>query len=165
MTMKTMCKLLAFSLAAVLLLSACGKENKKAQTEDDADVNYGDYITPVVDRKVTECISEMQLSSELGYPVHLSGTNGDSEAWYESADNTCLVALTLENKSRAEFDTIAADPAQWTMQTELGEVAYWNVNKTELIAYYSGYAVSVATDDASAASMQRIMQMILNSLN
>ena len=153
-------------MAATLLLTGCGGGGDKSNhtKKTNATINYEDYVTPVVDRKVTDCISIQQINAAISYENMTETTATDSRADYYSEDGSCHLSLGLENKSRAAFDAIAADPALWTMQENLGEIAYWSVDHTELIAYQNGYSVSVYLAPSNTISMQMIMRDILSSL-
>ena len=167
--MKPIVKMLSLLLALLLLLTACGKEEPQKEVEEEVpQIDYNDFITSVVDRAVADCITEEEMSTILGYPMHLSGTGGDSEARYASESGTSHLTLTLENMEEKDFEAMVADEAMWSPQYNLSVTAYWNVDQSEMIAYCNGYAVSVAgyseTDSYFADGIHRIMQALLNNL-
>ena len=166
----------AVALAAVLLLTACGqgdKDNKKdaqTATTTGAVINYEDYITPVVDRGIIDCISADQINGLLegyGYSYRIALQDGytDSMAMYQSEDGLHTITLSLENMARESFDAIAANPALgWIALTELGEAVYWNGDQTELIAYQNGYAFSMAVQNMPNAVMVDMAEIVLDNL-
>lgn len=166
----------AVTLAAALLLTACGKgdkDNKKdaqTATTTGAVINYEDYITPVVDRGIIDCISADQINGLLegyGYSYRIALQDGytDSMAMYRSEDGLHTITLSLENMARESFDAIATDPALgWIALTELGDAVYWNGDQSELIAYQNGYAFSMAVQNMPNAVMVGMAEIILDNL-
>lgn len=164
-------------LAAVLLLTACGKKGGSSKDSDKkggttgASINYEDYITPVVDRKITDCISVEQINgllSDYGYSYRMNQQDGytDSVAMYQSEDGVHTITLTLENMARDSFDAIATDPTiGWIALTELGEAVYWNGDQTELIAYQNGYAFSMSVWNMPNAVMLGMAELVLQKLS
>lgn len=164
------------ALAAVLLLAACGKgdkDNKKDQqtaTTTGAVINYEDYITPVVDRKVVDCISADQINGlleEYGYSYRIALQDGytDSMAMYRSEDGLHTITLSLENMTAEAFETIATNPVVgWIALPEVGENVYWNSNQTELITYQNGYAFSMAVQNMPNAVMVGMAEIVLENL-
>ena len=165
-----MTKWLWLVLAAVLLLSACGEaDTDRKKDADDGDdtapsINYEDFIDPVVDRKVSDCITAEELSALMQVEGMTLILDTDSEATYQSPDGYYMVTLGLENQTRAAFDTLVSDPSVWTVQDGLGEAAYWGVDQTELVAYQNGYAVSVSGYHVYYGCLQSIMERVLENL-
>lgn len=174
--MKTSYRIGVALLAAVLLLTGCGKAGNGSDSKKDsnkttgATVNYEDYVTPVVDRKIKDCISVDEINELLGslmlsYTMSEYGYATDSKVSYESEDGTRTITLTLENMTREDFDAIAANPdVGWIALDDLGEAAYWNRNQTELIAYENGYALSMAVQNIANAAMIGMTEIILEDL-
>ena len=168
--MKKTAKWLLLTLAAVLCLTACGKADTDRNTDkNDKDdpapsINYEDYIDPVVDRKVADCITTEELSAVMGVENMTLVVSTDSVATYQSENGYYMVTLALENRTRAEFDTMVSDATVWTAQEGLGEVAYWGIDQTELVAYQNGYAVSVSGSHVIPGCLQSIMERVLKSL-
>lgn len=168
--MKKVMKRLLPILAAVLLLTACGDtdtDSKKDNNDEDdtvPDINYEDYIDPVVDRKVADCITAQELSAIMGVEGMTPAVVSDSVITYQSENGHYMVTLALENRTRAEFDTMVSDTTVWTAQAGLGEAAYWSATQTELVAYVNGYAVSVSGYHVIPGCLQTIMERVLTSL-
>ncbi len=168
--MNTIYRVGLVALSAVLLLTACGKsgggsKGDKGNTTTGATINYEDYITPVVDRRISDCVDEEQMIALLGYEVRILGTYTDSTISYESEDSLHTITLTLENMTREEFDAIASNPVVgWIQLSDLGEAACWNGGQTELIAYENGYAFSMSVQRIANAAMIGITEMILQNL-
>ena len=166
----------AIVLAAVLLLTACGKGDKsdkkdqQTATTTGAVINYEDYITPVVDRKITDCITVEQINGlliEYAYSYRMSLQDGytDSVAMYQSEDGLHTITLTLENMTAESFEAIATNPVVgWIALPEVGEKVYWNSNQTELIAYENGYAFSMAVQNMPNAVMVGMAEIVLENL-
>jgi hypothetical protein len=169
--MKKITNILLMLLAMTLVLTACGEaggdSDKKGTTTTTEDagpnINYEDYIDPVVDRKVGDYITAAELSTLMSVEVSPIITT-DSVVTYQSENGYYMVTLALENKTRAEFDAMIAENPVWTSQSGLGEVAYWGVDQTELIAYQDGYAVSVSGYHVIPGCIQSIMQRLLKNL-
>lgn len=163
--MKKCVQLAAFLLAMMLLVTACGNDDDMYKKKEKEDVNYEDFVTPVVDRKVTDCITEAQVSALVGVPMQVAGTEGDSVVNYQSEDATVMITLMLENKTRAEFESIVTESqVMWVMQAGLGEAAYWSETRTELIAYADGYAASVSAYGVEELAMYHVMEQLLTGL-
>lgn len=163
-------KLSAFLLAMLMmtvLLTACGggAASNPAQQEEDTgpSINYEDYVQPVVDRKVSELITVEELSTLMTVEVQLV-IDTDSMASYQSENGYYMVTLSLENKTRDEFDAMVADATVWTAHAGVGEAAYWGVDQTELVAYQDGYAFSVSGYHVYYGCMESIMKKMLASL-
>lgn len=164
-------KLPALLLALLLLATcatACGEQvDPPVVNEEDDDpapsINYEDYIKPVVDRKVSDCITEAELSAMMDVEVKLM-IDTASAATYQSDNGYYMVTLALESRTRDEFDTMVADTAIWTPHAGVGEVAYWGVGQTEIVAYQSGYAVSVSGNNVYYGCLETIMKRLVDSL-
>lgn len=162
-------KLPALLLALLLLATcatACGEQADPpvVNEEDPApSINYEDYIKPVVDRKVSDCITEAELSAMMDVEVKLM-IDTASAATYQSDNGYYMVTLALESRTRDEFDTMVADAAIWTPHAGVGEVAYWGVGQTEIVAYQSGYAVSVSGNNVYYGCLETIMKRLVDSL-
>ena len=161
--MRMTVKLLTLLLATALLLCACGQETP---AEPDVQIDYNDYVSPVVDRKVADCITREQIVAQLGYDVDVVSSFTDSSITYQSADSAHMLTLTLENMTRDAFDAIVTNPeVSWTALPELGATAYWNADHTELIAYENGYAFSMSVQWIADQAMISITSLVLQSLN
>ena len=163
-------KLLALLLAVLMLAAfatACGEETPSPVVEEEDDttpsINYEDYVKPVVDRKVSDCITEAELSDMMAVEVKLV-IDTDSAATYQSDNGYYMVTLALENQSRAEFDRMVEDTTIWTPHAGVGEVAYWGLDQTEMVAYQSGYAVSVSGYNVYYGCLETIMKHLVDSL-
>ena len=163
-------KLSAFLLAMLMmtvLLTACGggAASNPAQQEEDTgpSINYEDYVKPVVDRKVSDCITEEELSDVMDVEVKLV-IDTDSSATYQSDNGYYMVTLSLENQSRDEFDRMVADTTIWTPHVGVGEASYWGVDQTEFVAYQSGYAISVSGYHVYYGCLETIMKRLVDSL-
>ena len=167
--MKKMMKLTALLLAMLLLLTACGgtdthKDSDKDKDEDTGpSINYEDYIDPVVDRRVADLISAESLSALMGVEVTLTNST-DSVATYQSENGYYMVTLALENHTRKEFDQMVEDVTIWTALEGVGEAAYWGLEQAELVAYQSGYAVSVSGYHVIPGCLESIMLRLLDGL-
>lgn len=163
--MKLLWKWFSLLLALTLMLTACGGETPPADEDDGPDVNYEDYVQSVVDRKITDCITQAQVEAQLGYAVNVVGSLNDSTVSYQSEDGRHTLTLTMENMTRGQFDAITTDTSVvWTFQEGLGETAYWDTPHTELIAYQDGYGVSMSVYNIADAAMVGIMEIVLNNL-
>ena len=163
-------KLLALLLALLLVATfatACGEETPPPVVEEEDDttpsINYEDYVKPVVDRKVSDCITEAELSDMMDVEVKLV-IDTDSAATYQSDNGYYMVTLALENQSRAEFDRMVEDTTIWTPHAGVGEVAYWGLDQTEMVAYQSGYAVSVSGYHVYYGCLETIMKHLVDGL-
>ena len=160
---------LLLSVLLLLCLAACGDADTTPagdtgkEEDSDPDINYEDYIDPVVDRRVADLITAEELSELMDVEVALTQST-DSEAYYQSENGYYIVRLLLENQTREAFDAMVADTTLWTPLYGVGEAAYWTVNQTELVAYQNGYAVSVWGDHVYYGCLQMIMQHLLNNL-
>ena len=172
MIVNKMYRIGAAALAAAVLLSGCGGKDKKSSSpkKTNATVNYEDYITPVVDRKVVDCISADQINGlleEYGYSYRIALQDGytDSMAMYRSEDGLHTITLSLENMTAEAFETIATNPVVgWIALPEVGENVYWNSNQTELITYQNGYAFSMAVQNMPNAVMVGMAEIVLENL-
>ena len=168
--MNRMMKLLSLLAAMLLLLTACGggdtsdKGGTTTTTEDTGpSINYEDYIDPVVDRSVADLITAEELSALMSVDVTAVITT-DAMVTYQSENGYYMVTLSLENKTRDEFDALVADVTQWIPVTDIGEAARWSVDQLELIAYKNGYAVSVSGYHVIPGCIESIMLRVLNNL-
>lgn len=174
--MKNVYRMVAVALAAVLLLSGCGKESESGKkdkgtaTTTGAVINYEDLITPVVDRKIKDCITVEEINAlfdELGLSYNMveDPYSTDSTVNYSSSDGR-TVMLTLENMTREDFDAIASNPVVgWIALPDVGEAVYWNSNQTELIAYENGYAFSMSVQNIANAAMIGMTEIVLDKLS
>lgn len=168
--MKKWMKFLPLVLAVLLLVTACGDRSDKKDTDDKdagSDFDYNELIDEVTDRKVTDCITEDALGAALGFPVEYGGSHDAGEAWYQSEDATSVITLLLKKQSREEFDEmIAQSMATWLVADCEAQVAYWSEDRSQLVAYEDGYAVSVgvsASEDLSDG-MLRIVEILLTNV-
>ena len=165
--MKKLSALLLAMLMMIVMFTACGGGNTSNTTGQDEDtgpsINYEDYVKPVVDRKVSELITIEQLSTLMQVDVQLV-IDTDSMASYQSENGYYMVTLSLENKTRDEFDAMVADTTIWTSHAGVGEAAYWGADQTELVAYQGGYAVSVSGYHLYYGCMESIMKELLKNL-
>ena len=172
--MKRILRVSAVAVAAVMLLSACGKKEENhsqnaTTTTTGATINYEDYITPVVDRKMIDCISEEQINgllADYGYSYRIGLQDGytDSVAMYRSEDGLHTITLTLENMTEEAFAAIATNPNIGWIRLEGFDEAYWNGDQTELIAYQNGYAFSMAVKNMPNAVMVDMAEIVLGNL-
>ena len=164
--MKSIHRVWLLLLAAVLLLSACGEpaDTPAAPEEDPGpSINYEDYVKPVVDRKVGDLMTPEELSAIMSVEVSPIITT-DSSITYQSENGHYMVTILLENRTRAAFDAMVANTTVWTSVEGVGEAAYWGVEQTELVAYQSGYAVSVSGYHVIPGCLQSIMLRALKGL-
>ena len=165
--MEAMIRVCAVGLAAVLLLSGCGKgsgsSGKSTQELSGVDMDYEDFVDRP-DRDIAQCITEQEISSAMGVIMTLKPYATKEKANYESEDASYVLTLVLQNSQRDTFNNMAADPAVWTPQVELGEAAFWNADQTELIAYQNGYAVSMTLNQPNTVAMRHMMEIILSNL-
>ncbi len=158
--MKNIYKLLAVVLLASLLLCSCGN--------NETDLDYNSLVVAPVDVNITDCITDAQVSTVMGYPMTLLGVYEDgTQAIYMSEDGTCQVTINLKNESRALFDSNAAQQ-QTTLQEGLGETAYWSVETGELVVYANSYALGVSVimpeDVTTETYTRQIAEMMLKKL-
>ena len=59
---------------------------------------------------------------------------------------------------------MVADTTIWTPLVGVGEAAYWGAEQAELVAYQSGYAVSVSGYHVIPGCLQSIMLRALQGL-
>ena len=163
-------KLPALLLAMLLLATcatACGEQAAPPVVNEEEDpaptIKYEDNIKPVVDRKVSDCITEAELSAMMDVEVKLM-IDTASAATYQSDNGYYMVTLALESRARDEFDAMVADTAIWTPHAGVGEVAYWGVGQTEMVAFQSGYAVSVSGNNVYYGCLATIMKRLVDSL-
>lgn len=168
--MNRMIKMLSLLTAMLLLLTACGdgtSSNKGGTTTTTEDagpsINYEDYIDPVVDRSVADLITAEELSALMSVDVTAVITT-DAMVTYQSENGYYMVTLSLENKTRDEFNTLVADTTLWIPVTGFGEAARWSTDQAELIAYKNGYAVSVSGYHVIPGCMESIMLRLLKNL-
>ncbi len=158
--MKNIHKLLAFFLAALLLLCGCGDKGE--------DLDYESLVVAPVDVNITDCITDAQITAVLGCPMTLLGVFEDgTQAVYMSEDGAYQVNINLKNETRAVFDSNAADQ-ETTPQEGLGETAYWSVETGELVVYTGGYALGVSVlmpeDTATDGYVRQIAELMLDAL-
>ncbi|MBQ8683476.1 MAG: hypothetical protein IJ518_03030 [Clostridia bacterium] len=136
-------KLSVFLLIFVLgvTLAGCGGAPQEASEPD-----YSALIVPPVDLTITDCISEQELSTVLGYTMTLLGVGEEgSQAVYQTEDGTCIVTVHMLNQTRAGFDAMVnASAVPMVLQEGLGESAYWYGDTAQLMLYSGGYAVDVS---------------------
>ena len=163
--MKTMRKVWILGLLAVLLLGGCGKP-----APDSSDLDYSRLIVPAVDLTITDCITEQQLATVVGYPMHLLGVyEEDTQAVYLSEDGSCQVTIHMMNQTRAGFEAqVTAATVPLVMQEGVGEIAYWYDGAAQLMIYSDGYALDVAVTCADTVQMdtqtRQIAELILAQL-
>ena len=175
--MKTIYRIGAVVLAAVLLLSGCGEERSgsKGKDKDDtpkASINYENYTTQAVDRKLADCIETRQVAEVLGCAeadLEVIVPKDSMVDYFVIKDkenppeNPLHLQLLMENKTRSEFDAITSDGTMHP-QENIGEVAFWSNDWSQLMAYKNGYAVSVYLSKNDTMAMMDVMDMILNNL-
>ncbi len=164
--MKKIRFILALVLAMTLLVTACGGDvTPPAEQGEDTgpSINYEDYITPVVDRKVSDLITAEELSAIMQVEVTPNIVT-DASVTYLSSNGHYMVTISMENRTRDEFDAMVADTTLWTPQSGVGEVAYWGVDQSELVAYQGGYALSVYGVHVIPGCLQSIMLQTLKGL-
>lgn len=160
--MNTISKFLIICLAVVMLFCGCGGR------ADISELDYSQLIVAPVDLKITDCITDQQLTSVLGHSMQLLGLyENNTQAIWMSEDGVCQVNVNLQNQDRAVFDSNAA--AQETvLQEGLGDTAYWSVESGELVVYAEGYALGVAvtcTDTTmTEAYTHQIAEILLKAL-
>ena len=163
--MKALRKVGIVGLLAALLLGGCGKP-----APETSDLDYSTLIVPAVDLTITECITEQQLTTAVGYPMHLLGVyEENTQAVYLSEDGDCQVTIHMMNQTRAGFEAqVAAATVPMIMQEGVGEVAYWYEGAAQLMVYSDGYALDVAVSCADTAGMEpqtrQVAELILSRL-
>ena len=175
--MKNVYRMVAVALAAVLLLSGCGEKHSGSKGKDkdrtpEVSINYENYTTQAVDRKLADCIETWQVAEALGceetdLEVIVPKDSmvdyfviGDTE---NPPENPVHLQLLMENKTRSEFDAITSDGTMHP-QENIGEVAFWSNDWSQLMAYKNGYAVSVYLSKNDTMTMMNVMEMILDNL-
>ncbi len=164
--MKKICAILLISLLCCGLMCGCGEE----PAETPADYDYSDLTEPVVDLKITDCITEQQLTAILGYsmlPPQIG--ESDTQAIYQSEDGACMVSISLKNQTRGVFDSdIAALSDTVTLYEGVGEVAYLSNVTGELLVYQSGYslgvAVSIPETENGEPQTRQIAELMITAL-
>ncbi len=137
--MKHLCKLLVLTLVISLVVCGCGKPQ-------ETELDYESMVVAPVDLAITDCITEQQITSVVGHPMHLLGVYEDGvQAIWQSDDGSCQVTIHMMNQTREVFDSQVADAeVPMTLQEGLGEAAFWYEGRTEMMLYYNGYALDVA---------------------
>ena len=137
--MKKICAILLIGLLC-MGLCACGEE----PVEAPADYDYGDLTEPVVDLKITDCITEQQLTTVLGYTMLPPAISDfDTTATYQSEDG-CIVTINLKNQTMELFNSdIAALGDTVTLYEGVGEAAYKSSVTGGLLVYQNGYSLGV----------------------
>jgi len=162
-------KILALLLAMLMLmmgLAACGETADAPDTPEEdpgPSINYEDYVKPVVDRRVEDLITPEELSAIMTVDVTPVVTT-DSSVTYQSENGYYMVTMMMENRTRTEFDAMVADTTVWTPLEGVGEAAWWSTGQTELVAYQSGYALSVSGDHVYYGCVESIMKQLVKSL-
>ena len=148
--MKSMMRLMIICLAAVVCLCGCGE----ADSQPTADVDYSEFVEAPVDLKITDCISEQQISTVMGSSMILQGLfEENTQAYYMSEDGT-TVNINLKNQERGLFDAAIADfGTNATLFEGVGETAFLVVMKEpdsdeiiskELLVYINDYTLGVS---------------------
>ncbi|MBQ7089417.1 MAG: hypothetical protein IJN04_07245 [Clostridia bacterium] len=164
--MKSMTKWTALLLALMLLATACGREQEPAVEDNGPSVNYEDYVKPVTDRKVAECITADEVSAAVGVPMSVAGSVSDDTVNYQSADALYMVTVAMEFSTYEQIEAVAVDPtAGWTRQENVAEVAFWSEDSSELIAYYEGYGISVYFSRPNRSAMLAVLRAVLEDLD
>lgn len=141
--MKKICAILLMSLLCCGLLCSCGEE-PAPEAPENANV-YSDLTEPALDLKITDCITEQQLTTILGYTM-LPPSIGDYDttATYRSEDG-CIVTINLKNQTMELFNSdIAALGDTVTLYEGVGEAAYKSSVTGGLLVYQNGYSLGVA---------------------
>ena len=166
--MKQFYRVFAALLAMVWLCTACGNDVDTPVPEEETSgpsINYEDYVKPVVDRRVGDLITAEELSTIMSVevlPVDTATT--DDAITFQSENGYYMVTLALENRTRDEFDRMVSDTTVWTPLDGVGEVAYWGAEQAELVAFQSGYAVSVSGDHVIPGCLETIMKHLVDAL-
>ena len=153
-------KICAILMTMLLLCGLCGCGDEAVEVPDNYD--YGTLTEPVVDLLITDCITEQDVSTVLGYPMHFLGL-GDSntQATYQSEDGACIVSISLKNQTRELFDTTIADLGDSvTLYEGLGEAAYLSSVTGELLVYQSGYFLGVGVSCQDTVAVETYTRQI-----
>lgn len=141
-----------FCVAAVLLclplwLASCGSPSPSQPTLD-----YGELVTPALDKDITQCVTEQQLSAAVGRDMTLTGVYEDgTQAVYTDATGRYTVMVNMKNMTREAFDALADGLEDAEPVEELGERACW-VGGQELLCYAAGYGIDVAIETTASRS-------------
>lgn len=155
--MKLIAKLLILCLTVTMLFCGCS-------SDETSEPDYSKLIVSPVDLKITDCITDQQLTSVLGHPMQLLGLyEENTQAIWMSEDGACQVNINLQNQDRAVFDSNAATQ-QTKLQEGLGDTAYWSVESGELVAYANGYALGVAVTCADTTMNEAYTRQIADIL-
>lgn len=148
--MKLMMRLTAVSLAAVLLLCGCGDNAPSA----DPAVDYSAMVEAPVDLKITDCISEQQISTVMGTSMILQGLYEENTQAYYMAEDGTAVNINLKNQERGLFDAAIADfGTNATLFEGVGETAFLvvmtepdssEIISKELLVYINDYTLGVS---------------------
>ena len=169
--MKLIMRLLAISLAAVLLLCGCGGNGP------DADPDYSRLITAPVDLRITDCITEQQLTTIMGCPMTLLGTyEEETQAIYTASDDSAsMVTINLKNQTRGVFDATIADyGTRATLFEGVGETAFMvsipdgDIIRKELLVYVNEYCLGVSVTCADTTMVEaytrQVAEMMVKAL-
>ena len=165
--MKRTGKILLIAAVCGLLLCGCGQE--PAPAEEPA-IDYNDLVTPPVDLTITDCISEQQLTTVVGYSMQLLGVYDEgTQALYQSPDGNWMVTINLKNQTRAEFDASIANVGDSvTLYEGLGEIAYRSAVTGEMLVYSDGYSLGVVVTSTHTTDTEiynrQIAELILTAL-
>ena len=165
--MKKICAILMMGLLCCGLLCGCGGEEAPAV---DGQKLYEDLTEPVVDLMITDCITEQQVSTVLGYPMYLlSLGDSDTQAIYQSEDGACMVSISLKNQTKELFQSTIADLGDSvTLYEGVGEAAYLSNTTGELLVYQSGYflgvAVSIPETENAESQTRQIAELVVGAL-
>lgn len=158
--MKQMMRWTAILLTVLMLLCGCGT------TQPDVEVNYSNLITAPVDLKITDCITEQQISTVMGCSMTLMGTyEENTQAIYTSSDSASMVTINLKNQDRGVFDSdIAALGDAVTLYEGMGETAFWCSTTGELLVYVNEYSLGVAVTCADTTMVEAYTRQIADIL-
>ena len=155
--MKQMMRWTAILLTVLMLLCGCGT------TQPDVEVNYSNLITAPVDLKITDCITEQQISTVMGCSMTLMGTyEENTQAIYTSGDDgTYMVTINLKNQDRGVFDAdIAAAGDSVKLYEGVGEAAFWSSVTGELLVYTNEYCLGVAVTGADTTMIEAYTRQV-----
>ena len=158
LVMKRIMRMTAASLAAAMLLCGCG-----GNANSDVDLDYSSLIVAPVDLKITDCITEQQLSTVMGCSMTLLGTyEENTQAIYTSSDDSAaMVTINLKNQDRGLFDTdIAAMGTDVTLYEGVGEAAFWSATTGELLVYANEYCLGVAVTCADTTMVEAYTRQV-----